>query len=74
MKCDCEEFLPKGCGTTEKCIKNFWVFNNFNKSQLEELKRIGLRKSIKKGPLFLSKETLAMKCFLLKTEESNLAK
>lgn len=74
MKCDCEEFLPEGCRTTEKCIKNLWFFDNFNKSQLEELKRIGLRKSIKKGsPVFIQGDP-GDEMFLIKIGRIKLSK
>lgn len=74
MKCDCEEFQSKNCQTTEKCIKNFWLFDSFNKKQLEELQRIGLRKFIKKGaPAFIQGDP-GHEMFLIKTGRIKLCK
>ncbi len=74
MKCDCEAFQPKGCRTTEKCIKNFWLFDSFNESQMEELRHNGLRKFIKKGaPAFIQGDP-GDEMFLIKTGRIKLCK
>jgi len=74
MKCDCEEFQTKGCRTTEKCIKNFWLFDGFNESQMEELRHNGLRKFIKKGSSAFIQGDPGDEMFLIKTGRIKLCK
>jgi CRP-like cAMP-binding protein len=74
MKCDCGEFLSKGCWTTEKCIKGYWLFKDLNRSQAEEVQRIGLRKYLKKGSFVFTQGDSCDEMFLIKIGRIKLYK
>ena len=49
MKCDCRDLRKSVVLTTEKYFKDVWIFDGLDKNQLKKVKRVGLKRSIKKG-------------------------
>ncbi|SDL38147.1 CRP/FNR family transcriptional regulator, anaerobic regulatory protein [Maridesulfovibrio ferrireducens] len=74
MKCICNDCKKTSSQTTDKCFKDLWLFETFNDSQLEELKKIGLKKTITKGNSIFAQGRPANEMFLIKAGRIRLSK
>lgn len=74
MKCDCSKFYGPDTRVTDKCFKDFWIFQDFRKDQLNRLQGIGIRKVIEKGnPVFRQGDPVN-EIFLIKSGRIKLNK
>ncbi len=74
MKCHCEDFTGGETHVSGTCIKDIWLFDNFDESEFDRFKTIGIRREIDRGgPVFMQGDP-ADEMFLIKAGTVKLAK
>jgi len=74
MQCLCTDCQAGAQTFTDMCFKDLWLFDHFSEDQMQELKKIGQKRTIAKGaPIFRQGDT-AKKMFLIKAGRIKLSK
>ncbi len=74
MPCICNTPQNTSAHTTDKCFKDLWLFETFTESQMQEVKKIGLKKTITKGKSIFAQGRPANELFLIKSGMIRLSK
>ncbi|MDC0336296.1 cyclic nucleotide-binding domain-containing protein [Pseudodesulfovibrio sp.] len=74
MKCICSDGACSATTTTGECFKDFWIFENFSEGQMDELQKIGLKRTIQAGSPVFMQGSPADEMFLIKTGRIKLTK
>ncbi|ACS81779.1 Crp/Fnr family transcriptional regulator [Maridesulfovibrio salexigens] len=74
MRCVCDQCAAADSAGTGKCLKDFWIFDHFCESQLQDLQTIGIRREIPAGQLIFNQGGKADELFLIRSGSIKLSK
>ncbi|RJQ65783.1 MAG: Crp/Fnr family transcriptional regulator [Desulfobacteraceae bacterium] len=74
MSCLCEKSIPDGSAISPKCVKDIWLFNEFESEDLAILSSIGRRKTYHRGDAVFRQGDAADTMFLIKSGRIKLSK
>ena len=71
MTCHCENSIPDGLAVSPKCIKDIWLFSEFNSENMAALASVGRRKTYRQGDVVFHQGDAADSMFLIKSGRIN---
>jgi len=74
MKCECESHIPDGTKISPKCVRDIWLFSEFESEDLAALTSVGKRKMFKRGKAAFHQGDAADAMFLIKSGRIKLSK
>jgi CRP/FNR family transcriptional regulator, cyclic AMP receptor protein len=74
MTCLCEKIIPEGMALSPKCIKDIWLFSEFESEDLAFLRSVGKSKVYRRGEAVFHQGDAADAMFLIKSGRIKLTK
>lgn len=74
MPCHCENSIPDGMAVSPRCIKDIWLFNEFDRDDMTALASVGKRKTYRQGDVVFHQGDAADSLFLIKSGRIKLNK
>jgi len=74
MTCLCEKKIPEGIAVSPKCVKDIWLFGEFESEELAALTSVGKRKVLRRGEAVFHQGDTADSMFLIKSGRIKLSK
>lgn len=74
MTCICEKEIPDGIAVSPKCVKDIWLFSEFESEDLAALSSVGRRKEYRRGDVVFRQGDAADAIFLIKSGRIKLNK
>jgi len=74
MKCFCENSIPDGMVVSPKCVRDIWLFSEFENEDLVALSSVGKRKVFRRGEAVFHQGDTADAMFLIKSGRIKLSK
>jgi CRP-like cAMP-binding protein len=74
MPCHCENSIPDGMAVSPRCIKDIWLFNEFDSEDMKALASVGRRKTYRQGDVVFHQGDVADSLFLIKSGRIKLSK
>jgi CRP/FNR family transcriptional regulator len=74
MKCLCENSIPDGMVVSPKCVKDIWLFSEFENEDLAAFTSVGKRKVFRRGEAVFHQGDTADAMFLIKSGRIKLSK
>jgi CRP/FNR family transcriptional regulator len=74
MTCHCENSIPDGTAISPKCIKDIWLFSEFDSEDMAALASVGRRKTYHQGDVVFHQGDSANSMFLIKSGRIKLSK
>jgi len=74
MTCLCEKNIPEGTALSPKCIKDIWLFSEFESEDLAFLRSLGRSKVYRRGDAVFHQGDAADAMFLIKSGRIKLSK
>ena len=74
MTCHCENSIPDGLAVSPRCIKDIWLFSEFDSEDMTALASVGRRKTYRQGDVVFHQGDAAESMFLIKSGRIKLSK
>ncbi len=74
MPCHCENSIPDGMAVSPRCIKDLWLFSEFDSEDMKALAGVGRRKTYRQGDAVFHQGDAADSLFLIKSGRIKLTK
>lgn len=74
MKCLCSDCASNASTATRRCFKDLWIFETFSEVQMDEIQKIGLKRTILAGNPVFTQGSPANEIFLIKVGRIKLTK
>lgn len=74
MKCACENQLPPGAVASPKCVRDIWLFSEFDPEALAAMASVGQRRVFRQGEAVFHQGDAADAMFLIKSGRIRLSK
>ena len=74
MTCHCDNSIPDGMTVSPQCIKDIWLFSEFDAKDMAALASVGKRKTYRPGDVVFHQGDVADSMFLIKSGRIKLSK
>ncbi len=74
MACECDKYVNPASASTDRCIKDLWMFERYGVEQLQALKTIGERRFFSPGQAVFTQGAPADELFLIRSGRIKLNK
>ncbi len=74
MTCYYEKSTPDGMAVCPKCIKDIWLFSEFDTEDMATLTSVGRRKTYRQGDVLFHQGNTSDSIFLIKSRRNKLSK